>query len=263
MFEPCHYACSTRALPRAIAQNRGHVDTIVDARRYPYRQQNSQQTEVFKAGSRPAAFASARPVPPRTVRLALLADGVTAYMPGAVLAPAPTPEVAEVGKAPIFVDEQRRAQAVPAHRGCADFAAIGRFPHRCRCRARSPPGDHLGRPGRRRALQRPRCRGPAAPEGPAGASHPTTRHSSHRLRSPESLRSSDRWTDTPVRPGACGRREPRRLTRPPGIRGRGGTDRSSHLLSRLRIRNLGLGGQEVAPRRPGPSGRRIDPSRPP
>ena len=105
MFEPCHYACSTRALPRAIAQNRGHVDTIVDARRYPYRQQNSQTTEVFKAGSRPAAFASARPVPPRTVRLALLADGVTAYMPGAVLAPAPTPEVAEVGKAPIFVDD--------------------------------------------------------------------------------------------------------------------------------------------------------------
>ncbi len=105
MFEPCHYACSTRALPRAIAQNRGHVDTIVDARRYPYRQQNSQTTEVFKAGSRPAAFASARPVPPRTVRLALLADGVTAYMPGAVLAPAPTPEVAEVGKAPVFVDD--------------------------------------------------------------------------------------------------------------------------------------------------------------
>jgi hypothetical protein len=105
MFEPCHYACSTRALPRAIAQNRDHMETIVDARRYPYRQQNSQTTKVFKAGSRPAAFASARPVPPGTVRLALLADGVTAYMPGAVLAPAPTPEVAEVGKAPIFVDD--------------------------------------------------------------------------------------------------------------------------------------------------------------
>jgi hypothetical protein len=105
MFELCHYACSTRALPRAIAQNRGHVETIVDARRYSYRQQNSQTTKVFKAGSRPAAFASARPVPPRTVRLALLADGVTACMPGAVLAPAPTPEVAEVGKAPIFVDD--------------------------------------------------------------------------------------------------------------------------------------------------------------
>jgi hypothetical protein len=33
------------------------------------------------------------------------ADGVTACIPGAVLAPAPTPEAAEVGRAPVFVDD--------------------------------------------------------------------------------------------------------------------------------------------------------------
>jgi len=87
MFEPCQHACSTRALPRGPAQ------------------QDSRTTEVFITGSRPASFASARPVPPRTVRLAIPADGVTACLPGAALAPAPTPEVAEGGKAPVFVDD--------------------------------------------------------------------------------------------------------------------------------------------------------------
>ena len=69
-----------------IAQNRSNADTIIDARRYRHWQQNTQATKVFKAGNRPASFASARPVLPRTVRLAVLADGVTACLPGAVLA---------------------------------------------------------------------------------------------------------------------------------------------------------------------------------
>ena len=69
------------------------------------RQQNSQMTEVFKTGRRPASFAPARAVQPRTVPLAIPADGVTACLPGAVLAPAPTLEVAEGGKAPVFVDD--------------------------------------------------------------------------------------------------------------------------------------------------------------
>jgi hypothetical protein len=105
------YACACRrkaarhAHTQAIAQNRSNVDTIIDARRYRHWQQNSQATKAFKAVNRPASFASARPAPPRTVRLAVLADGVTACLPGAVLAPAPTPEVAEVGKAPVFVDD--------------------------------------------------------------------------------------------------------------------------------------------------------------
>jgi len=62
-------------------------------------------TEVFKTGRRPASFAPARAVQPRTVPLAIPADGVTACLPGAVLAPAPTLEVAEGGKAPVFVDD--------------------------------------------------------------------------------------------------------------------------------------------------------------
>ena len=120
MFEPCHHACSTRALPRgqADAASRGtriHPDRtpvradfacIAGACRWKAaRQQNSQMTEVFKTGRRPASFAPARAVQPRTVPLAIPADGVTACLPGAVLAPAPTPEVAEVGKAPVFVDD--------------------------------------------------------------------------------------------------------------------------------------------------------------
>jgi hypothetical protein len=86
----------------AIAQNRGDVDTIINFRRHPSWQQNARMTKVVKASSRPASFASARQVPPRTVRPAPPADGVTACIPGAVLAPAPT---SEVGKAPVFVDD--------------------------------------------------------------------------------------------------------------------------------------------------------------
>ena len=281
MFEPCRYACSTRSLPReladaassgtrthpdrapvradfacyacacrrkaarhahtpAIAQNRSNVDTIIDARRYWHWQQNSQATKAFKAGNRPASFASARPAPAQNRSPGSPSRRCHGLPARRRSRPRTHPRGGRGAKGPGLRRRQRHAQAAPAHRGCADFAVVGRLPHRPRCRARGPPGDHLSRPGRRRALHRPRWRGPATHEGPASAKHPTPRHSSHRLRSPESLRSSDRWTDPPIRPGACGRREPGRLTRPPGIRGRGGTDRGSHLLSRLRIRNLGV-----------------------
>lgn len=99
------YAAAWHSPAAAIAHNRGRVDTIIDAGRYPYWRQNSQTTVVFNAGRCPASFASARPVLPRAVRPALPADGVTACMPGAVLAPAPAPEVTEVGQAPVFVDD--------------------------------------------------------------------------------------------------------------------------------------------------------------
>ena len=45
------------------------------------------------------------PVPPAAARPALPADGVTACVPGAVLAPAPTPEGGQAREAPVFVDE--------------------------------------------------------------------------------------------------------------------------------------------------------------
>jgi hypothetical protein len=97
VYEPAWHARTV-----AIAQDRGDVDTVINVRRHPCWQQNAKMTKVVKASGRPASFASARPVPPRTVRPAPPADGVTACMRGAVLAPAPTPEV---GKAPVFVDD--------------------------------------------------------------------------------------------------------------------------------------------------------------
>lgn len=96
------YEAAWHARTVAIAQDRGDVDTIINVSRHPCWKQNAKMTKVVKASGRPASFASARPVPLRTVRPAPSADGVTACMPGAVLAPAPTPEV---GKAPVFVDD--------------------------------------------------------------------------------------------------------------------------------------------------------------
>ena len=251
------YEAARHAHTPAIAQNRSNVDTIIDARRYRHWQQNSQTTKAFKAGNRPASFASARPVPPRTVRLALLADGVTACMPGAVLAPAPTPEVAEVGKAPVFVDDSGARKRLLRIAGVLiSLLSVGFLTVLGVALAVPPVTTSVGLGGVVPFIV-PGAAAPPPTKAPPARSHPTPRHSSHRLRSPESLRSSDRWTDPPVRPGACGRREPGRLTRPPGIRGRGGTDRGSHLLSRLRIRNLGVAPTSArairAPDRPQPS----------
>jgi hypothetical protein len=56
-----------------------------------------ETTVVFDVGN--------RPLPPAAARPALPADGVTVCVPGAVLAPAPTPEGGQARDAPVFVDE--------------------------------------------------------------------------------------------------------------------------------------------------------------
>ncbi len=57
---------------------------------------HDEATVCYTPGARPAAPRMAQPLPD---------DGVTVCVPGALLAPAPTPEVAEVAEAPVFVND--------------------------------------------------------------------------------------------------------------------------------------------------------------
>ena len=201
------------------------------------------------------------------------ADGVTVLVPGAVLAPAPTPQVAGAGEAPVFVDDSGNPQAAAAPRRRADRAAVDRFHRHGRCRAGGSDRSHLGRAGRRHAVYRAQCRRPTAPDGAARtarASRPAqaearSRRSPHhrtgaRQRRPEAQhrpRSRRPPSRRPPRPLPRPQRPPSprpRLRRPPAARRpavrrpRAGKPRVN--ANPLRRPNPGLGSPHGSPGTP-------------
>ena len=97
-------------------------------------------------------------------------------MPGAVLAPAPTPEVAEVGKAPVFVDDSGARKRLLHIAGVLIALLSVSFLTVVGVALAVPPVTTSVGLGGVAPFTVPGAAGPAAPEGPASASHPPPRH---------------------------------------------------------------------------------------
>ena len=112
-------------------------------------------------------------------------DGVTVLVPGAMLAPAPTPESGPRGRRAGVRRRRRWPQAADAPRRDADRAALHRLHRHHRGRAGRAQRRHVGRTGRRRAVRGARRRGRGRPDD-LGSRRPRRPPSPSRRPSPRS-----------------------------------------------------------------------------